>query len=222
MKITEYPDRDLLAIGLADRLAGDLENTLLVHDRATLAVPGGTTPGPVFDVLCAARLDWARVTVLPTDERCVPPGDARSNARLIRERLLTGPAAAAGFLPLTDESGAKEVSPSALRAVTDALPLSVLLVGMGADMHTASLFPAARGLDEALAVGAPTLVPLTAPGAPEPRISLSAHTLDGAMSKHMVIFGDEKREALERALSLHPTEAPVAAILNEMTVHWAE
>jgi 6-phosphogluconolactonase len=92
---------------------------------------------------------------------------------------------------------------------------------MGADMHTASIFPGADRLEEALS-GETILVPMRAPGAPEPRVTLSAPVLSGAISRHIVIVGPEKREALERARTLTPEEAPVAAVLKGSVVHWAE
>ena len=95
LKIIEYPDRDALSVAVANRLAGDLETALLSHDTVALAVAGGTTPGPIFDDLCAANLDWSRVRVLPTDERWVPVSSHRSNQRLLRETLFKGQAAAA-------------------------------------------------------------------------------------------------------------------------------
>src|SRR6056297_1987593 len=108
MNLIEYPDTDLLALGLADVLAGQLNSWLMTHESALFAVPGGTTPGPVFDALCGASLDWGRVRVVPTDERWVGPDHPRSNARLIRERLLTDRAAAARLLPLHAPADAPE------------------------------------------------------------------------------------------------------------------
>jgi 6-phosphogluconolactonase len=92
---------------------------------------------------------------------------------------------------------------------------------MGTDMHTASIFPGADRLKEAL-TGDLILVPMRAPGAPEPRVTLSAAVLSRAISRHIVITGPEKREALEKARTLTPEEAPVAAILKGSVVHWAE
>ena len=89
-------------------------------------------------------------------------------------------------------------------------------------MHTASLFPGADRLEDALDRNAPPLMAMRAPGAPEPRITLSAKVLKGAMSRHIVIIGAEKRAALEKAQTLTPEEAPVAAVLAGSTVHWAE
>lgn len=223
MNIQEYPDRDMLAIDVANALAGDLEAALLHHDMVSLAVPGGTTPGPVFDGLCAADLDWDRVRVLPTDERCVPGDSDRSNERLIRERLLTNRASVAQYVPLFVEGKDPEaVLPEIESLITPVLPLSVLVLGMGEDMHTASLFPGMEGLAAALDSHAPPLTIARTETQPEARISLTAPVLDGALSKHLVIFGSAKREALNKAMALPPEEAPIAAVLSGMMVHWAE
>lgn len=223
MKLLEYPDRDMLAMDLANVLAGELTSWLLHHDTALFAVPGGTTPGPIFDALCAADLAWDRVRVMPTDERWVAQDDPRSNAGLICNRMITGQAASATFLPLYAPADQPEDVLADIEAMLmPHLPVSVLLLGMGADMHTASLFPGAPGLSDALAHDAPLLAAIRSETVPETRVSLTARVLDGAMSKHLVIFGADKRDALERATSLPPEQAPVQAILSETTVHWAE
>ncbi len=222
MNLIEYPDREMLAIDVANVMAGELENTLLRHESASMAVPGGTTPGPIFDTLCAADLDWSSVKVMLTDERWVPEGHERSNASLLRSRLLTDRAAAAQFLPFYVEGQSPEDAAGPLSdQLASEMPISLLLLGMGTDMHTASLFPGADGLEAGLDDDAPILVPIRAEGQ-EPRISLSAAALNGAMSKHLVIFGSDKRDALMRARELPPNEAPIAAVLSDLTVHWAE
>lgn len=222
MNFLEYPDREMLAIDLANQLAGALKAHLMTHETASFAVCGGTSPGLIFDALCAADLEWERVHVLPTDERWVAPDHPRSNARLIRERLLTARAGAARFLPLWEPEESPEAALPAIAArVSPELPLSVMLLGMGEDMHTASLFPGAAGLREALADDAPPVAVLRPETVPEARISLTAPVLDGALSKHMVLYGEAKRAALERALSLPPEEAPVQAVLKNTSVHWS-
>jgi 6-phosphogluconolactonase len=222
MEIIDYADSEIMMIDLANRIAGELRQSLTSGDRASLAVPGGTTPGPIFDSLCAADLDWARVDVLLTDERWVPETSERSNTRLLRERLLTGRAAKACYQPLYGATDTPEESLAALEEQVSALlPLSVVLLGMGADMHTASIFAGADRLDDALH-GTAALVPMRAPGAPEPRITLSAHVLRGAMRRHIVFTGAAKRAALERALDLGPEAAPVAAVVKGAIIHWAE
>lgn len=222
MELKEYPDAEMMMMDVADQLASELRTVLASKDRASLAVPGGTTPGPVFDSLCGTHLDWGRVDVLLTDERWVPEASDRSNTRLVRERLLTDRAADATYLPLYAEGQTPEEALPELEAtLRPHLPLSVVLLGMGADMHTASIFPGADRLRDAL-TGDGLLYPMRAPGAPEPRITLSAKVLRGAMACHILITGLDKREALERARQLPPDEAPVAAILPGAVVHWAE
>jgi len=221
MNLESYPDREMMMLALADRLAAELGAALRRRARASLAVPGGSTPGPLFDALAAIDLDWARVDVVPTDERWVEESDPRSNARLIRERLLVGRAAAAHFVPLF--CGGARPEGRVAEHVEALLPLSVLLLGMGADGHIASLFPHADGLKAALAHDAPAVMAIRAEGRAEPRVSLSARALRGALSSHLLITGAEKRAVAERAARARdPMAVPAALILGEATVHWAE
>ena len=223
MEFVEYPDREMMTIDLANRIAGELNTCLFQHEWASLAVPGGTTPGPIFDDLSSADLDWSRVHVMLTDERWVPEDHERSNTRLLRERLLVDRAAAATYVPLYRPADTpEEVIDELADAIRPEMPISILLLGMGADMHTASLFPGADRLAEALDRNAPPLMAMRAPGAPEPRITLTAPVLEGAMTTHVVITGAEKRAALERARRMTPSEAPIAVVLKDAIVHWAE
>lgn len=224
MEFIEYPDSELMMMDLANIIAGELGATLRHEDSALFAVPGGTTPGPVFDSLCAADVAWDRVKVMLTDERWVPESSDRSNTRLVRERLLIERAARATFLPLCDPT----VEPAACLAdlagaITTVLPISVLLLGMGEDMHIASLLPDGDNLSDAMADDAPLLMTMNSPSQPEMRVTLTRPVLQGAISTHIVITGNEKREALENARRLNdPMLAPVCAVLHDATVHWAE
>lgn len=222
MKITKYNDQEILAMSVANTLAGELENALLVHDFASFAVPGGTTPGPIFDLLSATDLDWGRVYVMLTDERWVDEGHAMSNTRLLKERLLVDRAAAAQFVPFfrAGKSAAEGCSEVAA-TLADKMPLSVLMLGMGADMHTASLFPGADGVGAAFAPDAPLLCPIKVSGQDIERVTLPAHALEGALAKHLVIFGDDKRAAIERAQNLPPQDAPIGAVMTGGAIHWA-
>ena len=220
MKFIEYPDRDMLMIDLAQALVGELNDCLLVHDHASFAVPGGTTPGPVFDSLCAADIDWARVHVMPTDERWVGEDSDRSNARLIKSRLLTNRAEKAVFVPFYSEGEEAEAAmPGLGERLAPELPISLLLLGMGADMHTASLFPGAPELAEALSTDAPTMA--IQPEGQETRVTLTAKVLEAAMSTHVLITGNDKRDALKRAQGKSKEEAPINTVLANATVHWA-
>lgn len=222
MNLIEYPDRDTLMISVAKALADDLAAALAVRETVTLAIPGGTTPGPAFDALAAAPLDWARVNILLTDERWVPESDLQSNAALVRARLLQGPAAAAMFTPYyTDKTDINTAAGTLSAQLSPLLPVDVMLLGMGADMHTASLFPGSEGLEEALAEDAQMLVPVTVAGQQTRRFSLSAPVLRSARATHLLITGTEKREALLRACELPEALAPVQTVLPMATIHWS-
>lgn len=223
MKLVEYPSRDALMAGLAATIADELRAGL-ADGPVTLSVPGGTTPGPVFDALAQEPLDWSRVAVVLNDERWVDEASPRSNTRLLRERLLTGPAAAAHLIPLylPGTPNPDDALQALEQGLAPHLPLTVCLLGMGADMHTASLFPGADRLAEGLDPNAPTILPMRADAAGEPRLTLTAPVLSSANHIHILITGADKKAALNRALSLSPLEAPVAVVLPYATVHWAE
>lgn len=223
MKKIKYPDVEIMAMDLANTLAGELFEALHNKDRVTFVVPGGHTPGPIFDILCGASIDWTRINVMLSDERWVSEDNTRSNTRLIRERLLVDKAAAATLIPLYQDSEApEEVLPNLSKAIGPLLPIDVLLLGMGEDMHTASLFPGADRLDDAFDDHAPLLLPMRSDAAGEPRVTLTAPVLHGAMKTHIVFTGKAKNKALKEAYKLNnPKKAPISAFLRGATVHWA-
>ncbi len=223
MILETYPDRDFLMLRLADTIAGQLGDFLRREGRASLCVPGGTTPGPIFDTLSGVEMDWENVSVFLNDERWVDEESPRSNMRLVRQRLIRGRAVNARLVPMYKPVATPEEALDDLMAgLAPHLPISVLLMGMGTDMHTASLFPGADRLADALAPHAPVLMPMRADAAGEPRVTLTAPVLRGAFNIHLLITGADKRAALERAASLDVMEAPVRAVLDNATVHWAE
>lgn len=202
----EAPDATTLSRQLADWVAARLRAALGERKRALLVVSGGSTPVPFFEALSQAELDWSGVTVTLADERCLPPQHPDSNAHLVQQHLLRGRAQAAHWLPLFDPA---QPSPeAACRHAEAALaaphwPADVVVLGMGADGHTASLFPHAPELKEALdagpgprcvAVAAPTL-----PNVPVPRLSLSARALLDARALAIHITGPAKAALLRQA-----------------------
>lgn len=213
---------------LAEDVAERLKNAIEQRGKATLAVPGGTTPSPFLKLLSEADIAWNKVKVMLTDERFVPQTSERSNTRLLRETLLRNNAAAATLLPFYKNADKPEDVLAELTACLEkALPIDVCVLGMGADMHTASLFPEADLLDEALDENTPHIIlPMRAPGAPEPRITLTAPVLRGAGAIFILITGPQKKAALEQALLNGPTsEAPIRCILDASTpvdIYYAE
>lgn len=223
MQFCEYPDREMLALSLADRIASQLAQLLRTSDGTSLCVPGGTSPVPLFETLSGADIDWSRVTVFLGDERWVDGDHKRSNSRLLRRHLLRDRAAAARYIDLyTGAPAPDEAAGPLAEAIRPHLPIGVVLLGMGNDMHTASLFPGADGLALALAPDAPLVMAIRAEGAEEPRITLTRSALADPMHLHVLIMGPEKREALERAQAMTPEDAPIRAFLDNATVHWAE
>lgn len=223
----DYPDRDTLMHRLADLVADQLRAAHASKGRATLAVPGGTTPGPFLRALAQEDLDWSEIDVLLTDERLVSELSPRSNTRLLRESLVRDRAAGARLVHFHAEAMAFDSLRDNLTAGVDAvLPVDVLVLGMGADMHTASLFPDAPELAEALSDSAPSVLRIRPADQPEARVTLTAPVLRGAGVIHVLITGPEKSAALATALAGGPeAEAPIRVALNApcpVTVHYAD
>jgi 6-phosphogluconolactonase len=216
VRFVAHPSREVQAQALAGAVADDLRAALDARGVARLAVPGGTTPGPFLTRLGALPLDWDRIAVTLTDERWVPTSSDRSNQRLLSQTLFRGPAAAAEFVPLygaaSEPAQAMEAICASLARI--ALPLDVAVLGMGEDMHVASLFPGADRLAAALADDAPPAMALRAPGAGEARVTLTAPALNAARKAYLLIQGPAKRAALARAQAADPLSAPVRVVLD--------
>lgn len=216
-QLIEYQDAIAQAEGLAALVATQLRAALGVKARATLAVPGGTTPGLFLRTLSGIDLDWGRVDVMLTDERFVPETSQRSNTRLLRETLLQGPAAAARMVPFyLPADHPEEVLDQIASKLAKVLPIDVCVLGMGTDMHIASLFPGSDRLEDALRDDCQDLIlAMRASGVPEPRLSLTAPVLSGAAHLHLLISGPEKLASLKEAEQTADVRlAPVRLVLD--------
>jgi 6-phosphogluconolactonase len=218
-----FTDCRAQAVALAERVAVRLREALIERGHAVLAVSGGSTPKEFFTRLSHAALDWANVQVTLVDERWVPDSDERSNARLVKSLLLQHAAGAAQFVPLytgapTPEEGLAEAS---ARIGALPLPFDAVILGMGDDGHTASFFPGGDHLAEALDLdGRARVLPMRAPAAGEPRITLSLPTVLDTRALYLLVSGEKKRDLLaDVRLGLDTARNyPVRAVLTQQRV----
>ncbi len=224
----DFDSPEDLAAALARAVAGQLRAGLTARGAACLALSGGRTPERFFAALARQDLDWSKVSVTLVDERWVPLDSPRSNEALLRRGLLQGPAAAANVLSLvtaqaSPEEGLREVSE---RIAALPLPFDAVVLGMGADGHTASFFPGGDRLAEAIdPAGNALVLPQRAPGAGEPRITLTLPLIAAARNVYLHIEGAEKATVLETALQDGPlTDMPVRAVLRHpglpLEIYW--
>ncbi|MBW4933572.1 6-phosphogluconolactonase [Marinobacter sp. F4206] len=198
-------DSEQVALNLAEAVAGFLRERLALASRASLVVSGGSTPLPFFRALSRENLDWHRVDLLLADERWVPEDDPASNTRLVRENLLQGHAADANFLSLKQPGATPQEGLEAVKAELAglALPLDVLILGMGNDGHTASLFPDAPELAEAMSPDCRELVAAsTPPSQSQQRVTLTWPPLRDARFTALHLKGGDKLETLRRAMAV--------------------
>ncbi len=180
-----------------------LRRDLAALPRARLLVSGGHTPGPVFRALSRVPIQWHRVDVALVDERWLLPNDPDSNAHLVREYLLQDHAAAARLETITAPGRSIEQAVGTANLHANQPP-GVVLLGMGADGHTASLFPGMRDLDAALSSRNAYVITdgtgCPGAGAWHRRISLTPAGLAPAHTRLLLIRGQAKRDVFERAL----------------------
>jgi 6-phosphogluconolactonase len=222
-----FASRTELAQTLAKTIAGRLSEAIAKRGAGFIAVSGGSTPALLFAELSKAAIDWSRVIVTLIDERLVPPTSPRSNAKLVADKLLQGPAAAATFVPLYHGADDGDEAAALAKAALGRLPwpLDVAVLGMGGDGHTASFFPDAPNLAELLAADAGKLVlPVEAASAGEHRLTLTLGKIAEAGLLALHIEGAEKRDVLERALAgaKLPIRATMEASPRPVEIFWAE
>ena len=222
-------DRQALAETLAHDVASTLSAAVATRGVASLVVSGGSTPRPFFAALASKDLPWDKVWVTLADERWVPADRESSNEALVREHLLVGPAARARFVGLWKDSPTPEDGQTLCEQALTTVPrpFDVLVLGMGGDGHTASLFPDAAELAAGLDLSNGALcLPVRPPEAPHPRMSLTLAALVASRQVILHITGADKRQVLDRALGDGPEdELPIRGVLRHfdrgVDLYWA-
>ena len=219
---------------LADAIAGDIqfviESAIDARGSAVIALAGGKTPLPAYEKLATAKLDWKRVTIVPTDERIVPLGDALSNVTALGKTFIPKGARVIPIVPkaVSDHKAAGRSADALLQDLH--WPLDLCVLGVGGDGHTASIFPG-QDYDEALngprerrALGVlPDPLP---PEAPVARVSLSRQGIVTARALMIAVTGDAKRKVIEEAISEgagspYPIGRVLADVELPVDIHWA-
>jgi 6-phosphogluconolactonase len=224
-----FPKAAALTEALANEITGVLQEALAAGRGASLAVPGGHTPIALFERLSRAELDWESVWITLGDERWVDPRSSASNERLVREHLLRNAAASAQFVGLKNSAPDPRQGAAASWSALAELPrpFDFMLLGMGEDGHTASLFPDSPGLIEALdPTQRPGCVAMQAPQSPRMRLSLNLRALLDSRRIGLMITGAAKWATYERARLRGPiVDMPVRALFHQqnvpVTVYWA-
>ncbi|MEH6460776.1 6-phosphogluconolactonase [Chitinimonas sp. JJ19] len=225
----EYDSRVDLDICLAREVGAALEIAIAERGHASLAVSGGRTPIGMFQQLRQMRLQWDKVWITLVDDRWVPPSHTDSNELLVREHLLKYQVEAAHFVSLHTGAASAEAAVAEIEARLQAIPqpFDVLILGMGEDGHTASLFPCAKELEAAVAPNSRQSVVAVNPStAPYARISLTLAAIAQARKLLVHLTGDKKRQIFEQALANNRQRLPIARVLDAARgpkhVYWAE
>jgi len=224
----ESADADALAQALSSAVSENLAQTIEAHGRASLVVSGGSTPLPFFKQIAKAELDWSVIDVTLADERWVPEGHADSNASFVKEHFLVGSASAANFYSLYRDGDANESIAEIEQSLQAMIqPFSVVILGMGGDGHTASLFPNTEGLDAALDLETDAVLAVLKPASQsQTRITLTRAALLRSRYRYLHITGEQKRTVLEGALNAVDDEPlPIAAFFEKhlppISVYWS-
>ncbi|MBU2871601.1 6-phosphogluconolactonase [Colwellia sp. E2M01] len=227
--LTEFSTRNELDLSLAQTVSGLLDQAIKKNGKASIAVSGGSTPKGFFNELSQSNIAWEQVTITLADERWVENDSVDSNTRLVHENLLQNRAAAAKFFHLKrgEEFSVETLNDLNLEANSTVLPLDVLILGMGEDGHTASLFPCSEQIEQGLSIdNKDALLKVTPKTAPHERISFTFSALSQSENIFLHLCGENKKTVLEQAQeSENIFEMPIRAFLHHPTlktqVYWA-
>ena len=214
-----FNTQDELVEVLSNSIALHLQNAIKANGKASLVVSGGNTPKPLFIRLSEMPLEWDKVNVGLCDERWVPPGHKDSNENLVRTYLLQKKAKSAKFIGMyIDGVEIEEAEKTCERRIKrDLLPIDVIVLGMGNDAHTASLFPENYKLDKAFDLENESLcISIEPTTAPYRRMSLTRRAILDAVHIYLHFEGVEKLEVYQEAIGGEDMyKMPIRSVLNQ-------
>ncbi|TXH98566.1 MAG: 6-phosphogluconolactonase [Rheinheimera sp.] len=228
MQLQQFSDSQVLNATFAADISAKLQQAIVERGEAVLVVSGGRTPLPLFQTLANTDLDWSKVTITLADDRYLPDDAADSNERLVKSALLQHKAAAATFVSLYAPADSAEAAvPELLARVRDLPRFDVVILGMGEDGHTASLFPCSKELAAGLADDAPDLLATNPTTAPYQRISFSKQRLAQGRAIYLHLVGSKKLQVLQQAAAGTDVAAmPIRAFIQltdpELSVMYAD
>ncbi len=195
-----FQSKKELEIALSNQILNDLSVSIANKNKATLLLSGGSTPKGVYELLSEGNLDWSKITVGLVDERFVSNTSTFSNEKLLRQTLFQNNAIESAFIPMVQYLDDKIKNIKLLEQSYQVFKnADVILLGMGEDGHTASLFP--NDLNSELAFETSDLVVITnAPTEPSCRISCSPVLLDSAQNSYLMITGAKKKLILDTSV----------------------
>ncbi len=228
MKLTNIcNDRDQASRALADHLAQVLKKAINERGRASLVVSGGTSPVKLFEYLRNVDLDWTKVTVVPSDERLVPADSPERNERMVKDIFLKDRASRAHLVSLvSDPDSPAECEKFANDNMANFEgSFDAVVLGMGDDGHTASLFPDSKTIEDALASELSCCVQ-EVPSQERIRISLTPKALLNSRELVLLVFGESKHQVLQTAGEQGPvSQYPVRVALHQnrvpLSTYWA-
>ena len=224
-----FQSQEDLTARLAEQVLYFLGLGIKENGRASLVVSGGSTPVPLFRQLSSLEFDWKHVQIGLVDERWVAPDQDDSNEYLVRTHLLQNRAAAATFTGMKNSAATPHEGERVCELELQKIdrPFDVLILGMGTDGHTASLFPGCPELLQATNMQSNKIcMGMTPVTARHKRMSLTLPILLDSRTIFLHINGEEKKEVLEQALAEGPMETmPIRFILKQqqtpVNIYWA-
>ena len=211
-----FDSNDTLVASLSSKIVSDLQNAIQTKGEAFIALSGGSTPKKLFSALSQCALEWSKVTMTLVDERWVDSSHIDSNEKLVREYLIQNRASEAQFIGLKSNFTKATQGVSTTSAALKKIPaFDVVILGMGADGHTASFFPYVQNLEELLTTH-DLCCATEATAEPKERITLSKNFLLTTSSLLLHIEGEKKKSVFERACKSKNIEAmPIVSMMQQ-------